>query len=150
VAAFRARPLDAGPYAYVWVDGLAVKCREAGRIVNVACVVATACNADGHREILGVDVLTTEDGVGWTAFLRDLVARGLAGVELVISTLMPGSRKRSPRCCPGRAGSGAGPISSATCCDGCPRAPTPGCHLGAVDLRPAGPGLDLGPARPCG
>jgi putative transposase len=44
VAAFRARPLDAGPYAYVWLDALAVKCREAGRIVNVAGVVATACN----------------------------------------------------------------------------------------------------------
>jgi putative transposase len=40
VAAFRARPLDAGPYAYVWLDALAIKCREAGRIVNIACVVA--------------------------------------------------------------------------------------------------------------
>jgi transposase-like protein len=68
VAAFRARPLDAGPYAYVWLDALAIKCREAGRIVNVACVVATACNADGQREILGVDVLTSEDGAGWKAF----------------------------------------------------------------------------------
>lgn len=85
VAAFRARPLDAGPYPYVWVDALAVKCREQGRIVNVACVVATGVNVDGHRELLGVDVLTSEDGAGWTAFLRDLVARGLSGVELVIS-----------------------------------------------------------------
>jgi putative transposase len=48
-------------------------------------VVATGVNADGHREILGVDVVTSEDGAGWTAFLRDLVARGLSGVELVIS-----------------------------------------------------------------
>ena len=64
---------------------MAVKCREAGRIVNVACVVATGVNADGYREILGVDVLTSEDGAGWTAFLRDLVARGLSGVELVVS-----------------------------------------------------------------
>jgi putative transposase len=85
VAAFRARPLDAGPYPYVWVDALAVKCREQGRIVNVACVLATGVNADGHREILGVDVLTSEDGAGWTGFLRGLVARGLSGVELVIA-----------------------------------------------------------------
>jgi putative transposase len=85
VAAFRARPLDAGPYADVWLDALAVKCREQGRIVNVACVVATAGNADGHRDLLGADVLTSEDGAGWTAFLRDLVVRGLSGVELVIS-----------------------------------------------------------------
>ena len=85
VTAFRSRPLDAGPYPYVWLDALTQKCREGGRIVNVATVVATGVNADGHREILGVDVITTEDGAGWTAFLRDLVARGLSGVQLVIS-----------------------------------------------------------------
>jgi Transposase, Mutator family len=78
VAAFRSRLLDAGPYAYVWMDALAVKCREGGRIVNIAGVVATGVGADGHREILGVDVLTSEDGAGWTSFLRDLVARGLS------------------------------------------------------------------------
>jgi putative transposase len=85
VQAFRSRPLDGGPYTYVWMDALALKCREGGRIATVAAVVATAVNADGHREILGLDVLTSEDGAGWTAFLRDLVARGLSGVRLVIS-----------------------------------------------------------------
>lgn len=85
VAAFRTRPLDAGPYTYVWLDALPVKCREGGRIAAVACVVASAVNADGHKEILGLDVLTTEDGAGWTAFLRDLVTRGLSGVRLVVS-----------------------------------------------------------------
>jgi putative transposase len=93
VAAFQARPLDAGPYPYVWVDALAVKCREAGRIINVAAVVATGVNADGHREILGIDVLTSEDGAGWTVFLRDLVARGLGGVELVISDAHQGLKQ---------------------------------------------------------
>ena len=67
------------------LDALAVKCREAGRIVNIACVVAASVNAQGYREILGMDVLTSEEGAGWTAFLRDLVARGLGGVELVVS-----------------------------------------------------------------
>lgn len=85
VTAFRNRPLDGGPYTYVWLDALTQKCREGGRIVNVATVIATGVNADGHREILGVDVITTEDGAGWTAFLRGLVARGLGGVQLVIS-----------------------------------------------------------------
>src|SRR5712691_762105 len=85
VEAFRTRPLDTGPYTYVWVDALTQKVREGGRIVNVACVVATGVNAEGHREVLGVDVFTTEDGAGWTAFLRSLVARGLSGVQLVIS-----------------------------------------------------------------
>jgi len=85
VEAFRSRPLDAGPYTYVWMDALVLKCREAGRIANVAAVVATGVSADGHREILGLDVLTSEDGAGWTAFLRSLVARGLSGVRLVVS-----------------------------------------------------------------
>jgi putative transposase len=101
VAAFRGRPLDAGPYPYVWVDALAVKCREAGRIVNVACVLATGVNADGHREILGVDVLTSEDGAGWTSFLRGLVARGLSGVELVISDAHQGLKQAIAAVLPG-------------------------------------------------
>jgi putative transposase len=103
VAAFRARPLDAGPYAYVWVDALAVKCREVSRIVNIAAVVATGVNADGHRELLGVDVLTSEDGAGWTAFLRDLVARGLSGVELVVSDAHQGLKQAIAAVLPGAA-----------------------------------------------
>ena len=85
VEAFRTRPLDGGPYTYVWLDALTQKVREAGRIANVAVVVATGVNASGSREILGLDLHTSEDGAGWTAFLRGLVARGLHGVRLVIS-----------------------------------------------------------------
>jgi transposase-like protein len=59
--------------------------REGGRVVSLATVVATGVNNDGHREILGVDVISAEDGAGWTAFLRGLVARGLSGVALVVS-----------------------------------------------------------------
>jgi transposase-like protein len=90
VAAFRSRPLDAGPYTYVSLDALTQKVREGGRIVNVAVVVAVGVNAEGHREVLGFDVITSEDGAGWLAFLRGLVARGLAGTTLVISDAHPG------------------------------------------------------------
>jgi transposase-like protein len=83
VAAFRNRPLQV--YPYVWVDGLAVKCREGGRIVNVCVVVATGVNSDGQRETLGLDIITGEDGAGWLAFLKGLTARGLRGTQLVIS-----------------------------------------------------------------
>ena len=85
VGAFRARPLEARAYPYVWLDALVLKCREHGRVVNVACVHATAMNDEGHREHLGLEVLTEETGAGWTAFLRGLVARGLKGVQLVCS-----------------------------------------------------------------
>jgi putative transposase len=85
VEAFRSRPLEAGPYTYVWLDAVTQKVREGGRVVNVAVVVATGVNNEGRRESLGFDVITTEDGAGWTAFLRSLVARGLSGVSLVVS-----------------------------------------------------------------
>ena len=85
VEGFRSRRLDGGPYTFVWIDALTQKVREGGRTVNVHCLVATGVNADGHREILGVDVTSSEDGAGWLAFLRGLVARGLSGVALVTS-----------------------------------------------------------------
>jgi putative transposase len=85
VEAFRTRPLDAGPYTFVAADALVLKVREGGRVVNVHALVATGVNADGHREILGLHVTSAEDGAGWLAFLRDLVARGLTGVRLVTS-----------------------------------------------------------------
>ena len=85
VAEFRNRPLDAGPYRYLWIDGVTQRVREGGRVVNVTAVIATAVNAEGHRVIVGFDIVTTEDTAAWTAFLRSLVARGLSGVELVIS-----------------------------------------------------------------
>jgi transposase-like protein len=84
VEAYRGRPLD-GAYPYLMLDALVVKVREAGRICNVAAVHAVGVSADGRRESLGLDLITVEDGAGWTAFLRGLVARGLSGVVLVTS-----------------------------------------------------------------
>ncbi len=78
VESFLGRPLDGGPYPYLWLDALTQKVREEGRTVNVSVVVATAVNTEGKREILGMDVGTSEDGAFWLAFLRSLVARGHA------------------------------------------------------------------------
>jgi len=103
VEAFRSRPLDEGPYAYLWLDALSQRCREGGRVVNVATVVATGVNADGHREILGVDVFTSEDGAAWTSFLRGLVARGMGGVRLVVSDSHPGLKAAIAAVLPGAA-----------------------------------------------
>jgi putative transposase len=85
VEAFRTRPLDAGPYTFVAADALVLKVREGGRIVNVHALLAVGVNAEGYKEILGLQVTSAEDGAGWLAFFRDLVARGLSGVALVTS-----------------------------------------------------------------
>jgi transposase-like protein len=103
VASFRERPLDGGPYPYVWLDAVALRCREGGRTVHVAALVAVGVNAEGKREVLGLEVVTGEDGAGWLAFVRGLVARGLAGVQLAISDAHPGLRAALAATLPGTA-----------------------------------------------
>jgi putative transposase len=85
VEQFRSRPLDAGPYRFVQADALTLRVREGGRTVLVHGLIATGVNADGKREILGFEVTSAEDGAGWLAFFRGLVARGLSGVVLITS-----------------------------------------------------------------
>ena len=82
--AFRSRPLEIA-FPYVFLDATYVKARINGRVVSRAVVVATGVASNGSREVLGLDVGDSEDGAFWTAFLRSLKARGLVGVELVIS-----------------------------------------------------------------
>jgi putative transposase len=90
------------------------KVREGGRVVNVAVVVATGVNNEGLRESLGFDVITTEDGAGWTAFLRNLVARGLSGVALVVSDDHKGLKAAIAAVLPGAVWQGAVSISVGT------------------------------------
>jgi putative transposase len=86
VERFRTRPLSEARYPYVWLDATYVKGRANGHVASQAVVIAIGLNAaTGSREVLGVDVGPSEDGAFWLAFLRGLVARGLAGVQLVVS-----------------------------------------------------------------
>jgi transposase-like protein len=82
---FRDRPLDHVAFPYVFCDATYVKGRVRGRVVSRAVVVATGVTAAGDREVIGIDVGDSEDGAFWTAFLKGLRARGLGGVQLVIS-----------------------------------------------------------------
>jgi putative transposase len=85
VTAFRSRSLAHTGFPYLFLDATYLKARVDGRVVSRAVVIATGVTADGGREVLGLDVGDSEDGAFWTAFLRSLRARGLAGVQLVIS-----------------------------------------------------------------
>ena len=84
VHAFLDRPIE-GDWPYLWIDATYVKTRQAGRIVSVAVIIAVGVNADGRREILGMDIGPSEAEVFWKDFLRKLARRGLRGVKLVIS-----------------------------------------------------------------
>jgi putative transposase len=85
VGAFRDRSLAGQAFPYVFLDATYCKARVNRRVVSQAVVVATGVRADGWREVLGFAVGDSEDGAFWTAFLRSLKARGLGGVQLVIS-----------------------------------------------------------------
>lgn len=92
VAILRQRRLDHQPFPYVWLDATYVHVREHGQVVSKAVVIATGVRADGHREVLGVDIGNSENETFWTEFLRDLLDRGLGGVKLVISDAHAGLR----------------------------------------------------------
>ncbi|XKH52873.1 IS256 family transposase [Citricoccus nitrophenolicus] len=104
VEAFRHRPLDtAGPFTFVAADALTMKVREGGRVVNAVALLATGVNGDGHREVLGLRVATSETGAAWNEFFADLVARGLGGVRLVTSDAHTGLKDAIAANLPGAA-----------------------------------------------
>ncbi|WP_199194852.1 IS256 family transposase [Phyllobacterium phragmitis] len=81
---WRNRPIE-GDHPYLYLDGIVMKRTWAGEVRNVSLLVASAVNAEGYREILGICEGAKEDKSGWSAFLRHLVDRGLSGVQLIIS-----------------------------------------------------------------
>jgi putative transposase len=93
VGAFRDRSLAEQAFPYVFLDATYCKARVNHRVVSQAVVIATGVRADGWREVLGFAVGDSEDGAFWTAFLRSLKARGLGGVQLVISDAHTGLKQ---------------------------------------------------------
>lgn len=89
--AWRERPL--GCTKYLYLDARYEKVRQAGQVRNAAVLLAVGVNEDGNREVLGVSVSLGEHEVHWRSFLQGLVARGLCGVELIISDAHSGIKR---------------------------------------------------------
>lgn len=85
ITAFKSRPLNMSDAPFLMVDATYFKAREEHRIVSKAFLVALAISSDGSREIVGFDVFDNEDNYSWQTFFKDLKARGLDGVHMVIS-----------------------------------------------------------------
>jgi transposase-like protein len=85
LALLRDRPLDDAAYPYVWFDATYEKVRQGGRIVSQAVVVAMGVRETGEKCVLGMAVGASETEAFWLEFCRELVGRGLRGVQLVIS-----------------------------------------------------------------
>jgi putative transposase len=103
VAVLRTRRLDHQAFVYVWLDATYVHVREHRHVTSKAVVIATGLRADGHREVLGLDVGDSENETFWREFLTDLTDRGLGGVRLVISDAHAGLTKAIGRCFQGAA-----------------------------------------------
>jgi putative transposase len=101
---FRHRPLgEAGAFTFVAADALTMKAREGGRVIGAVVMLATGVNGDGHREVLGMRVATSETGAAWNSFFANLVARGLTGVRLITSDAHAGLREAIAANLPGAA-----------------------------------------------
>ncbi len=81
--AWRTRPLSICPYLYL--DARYEKVRQDGQVRDAALLIAIGVGPDGKRRILGVSVSLSEPEAHWRTFLQSLVARGLQGVQLIIS-----------------------------------------------------------------
>lgn len=80
---WRDRPL--GECRYLFLDARYEKIRDNGQIRDVAVLIAAGLTPNGKRQIVGVSVSLSEHEVHWRTFLQQLVARGLCGVQLIIS-----------------------------------------------------------------
>lgn len=92
VEAFRNEPIE-GPIKYLFLDALYLDIRWARAVESVAALVAYGVGPDGHRCLLGITLGTEESEDSWTELLEQLTARGLNGVELVISDAHSGIAK---------------------------------------------------------
>jgi putative transposase len=84
--AWRSRRLEAEAYPYLFVDARYEKARVGHRVVSQGVLVVSAVREpDGFREIVAVEVSDTESEASYQELFRSLKARGLRGVELVVS-----------------------------------------------------------------
>ena len=83
--AWRNRTLEAKAYPYLFVDARYEKARVGHGVVSQGVLVVSAVRQDGFREILAVEVADTESEATYQELFRSLKARGLTGVELVVS-----------------------------------------------------------------
>jgi putative transposase len=83
--AWRNRQLEGMAYPYLFVDARYEKARVGHGVVSQGVLVVSAVRQDGFREILAVEVADTESEAVYHELFRSLKARGLKGVELVVS-----------------------------------------------------------------
>lgn len=88
---FRNRPI--GDIPYLVVDAIYLKVRHNGTVLDTAILLAYGVNLEGKREILGASASLSEAEVHWREFFKNLQARGMRGLRLLVSDDHMGLRK---------------------------------------------------------
>lgn len=96
LAKWRNRPL--GCVKYLILDARYEKVREAGCVRDCALLTAIGVDDAGRRSVLGVSVSLSEAEVHWRDFLKSLLARGMHGLELIVSDAHAGLKEARQAC----------------------------------------------------
>ena len=81
---WQSRPLEE-VYFVVWMDGISIKIRHNGKIINKTIYLVVGLSQDGMKQVLGMWVAPTESASFWMNVLTDLKARGVEDI-LIAST----------------------------------------------------------------
>jgi transposase-like protein len=101
LAAWRERPIGDVAYPFILVDATYQHVRVNGQVVSQAVLIMMGIREDGRREVIAVAVSGRESGPDYGDLFRSLRARGLRGVELVVSDDHAGLRSAITRHFPG-------------------------------------------------
>lgn len=83
LAAWQSRPLDS-VYPIVYIDGLVVKVRTNGHVINRCAYLAVGVDTDGRKHVLGVWLGDGGEGAKyWLSVLTELKNRGVTDVIFV-------------------------------------------------------------------
>jgi putative transposase len=82
---WRERSLEEKSYPYLYLDATYLKLRWGARVTSMALLACVGVDEEGFREVLAIEVASTEKEVAYASLLRDLIDRGLSGVRLVVS-----------------------------------------------------------------
>lgn len=82
---WRERPLEEKEYPYLYLDATYLRVRWGASVTNLALLACVGVDEEGFREVLAVEVASSEKGAAYASLLRSLIDRGLKGVALAVS-----------------------------------------------------------------
>lgn len=108
LAEWLARPLAELDIVYLYLDALVLRVRSAGKVVRVPVLTAVAVLADGEKQLLALELCSSESAEAWHGFAAALAGRGLkapllciidgnAGLRRAVERVWP--RAAVQRCC---------------------------------------------------